>query len=73
MSSCRGLELKVNKMSDFVDFVYQDLLYGLDELTAFRPQTIEDLYDAYVFLDILFCEFGQLLHFVNSATSMNED
>ena len=60
-------------MSDLVDFVYQDLLYGLNELTAFQPQTIEDLYDAYFLLDILFREFGRLLHFVENAMSSNED
>ena len=60
-------------MSDLVDFVYQDLLYGLKELTAFQPQTIEDLYDAYFLLDILFREFGRLLHFVENAMSSNED
>ena len=43
-------------MSDLVDFVYQDLLYGLNELTAFQPQTIEDLYEAYFLLDILFLD-----------------
>ena len=41
-------------MSDLVDFIYQDLLYGLNELTAFQPQTIEDLYDAYFFWTLFF-------------------
>ena len=60
-------------MSDLVDFVYQDLLYGLTELSAFQPQTIEDLYDAYFLLDSLFREFGRLLQFVECALSLNED
>ena len=60
-------------MSDLVDFIYQDLLYGLNELTAFQPQTIQDLYDAYILLDTLFHEFGRLLQFVESATSSHED
>ena len=34
-------------MSDLVNFAYQDLIYGLNELIAFQPQNVEDLYDAY--------------------------
>ena len=60
-------------MSDLVNFIYQDLLYGLRALTAFHPQSIEDLFEAYLLLDTLFCEFGQLLFFVENATSLNED
>ena len=60
-------------MSDLVDFVYQDLLYGLTELTVFQPQTLEDLYDAFVLLEVLFREFGRLLQFVENATSLRED
>lgn len=60
-------------MGDLIDFVFQDLIYGLNDLTAFQPQTIEDLYDAYFFLDTLFREFGRLIHFVENATSLNED
>ena len=61
------------KMSDIVDFAYQDLLYGLNELVSFQPQTIEDLFDAFFLLDTLFREFGRLLNFVDNATSLNED
>ena len=60
-------------MSDLVDFVYQDLVYGLNELIAFQPQTIEDLHDAYMLLDTLFREYGRLMHFVETALSLNED
>ena len=60
-------------MSDIVDFAYQDLLYGLNELVSFQPQTIEDLFDAFFLLDTLFREFGRLLNFVDNATSLNED
>ena len=56
-----------------MDFVYQDLLYGLTELTVFQPQTLEDLYDAFVLLEVLFREFGRLLQFVENATSLRED
>ena len=38
-----------------------------------QPQTIQDLYDAYILLDTLFHEFGRLLQFVESATSLHED
>ena len=60
-------------MSDLANFAYQDLLYGLNELVSFQPQTIEDLFDAFFLLDTLFREFGRLLNFVDNATSLNED
>ena len=60
-------------MSDIVDFAYQDLLYGLNELVDFQPQTVEELYDAYFLLDTLFREFGRILDFVETAISLNED
>ena len=41
---CFAITLKIHKMSSLVEFVYQDLLCGLNELTSFQPQTLEDLY-----------------------------
>ena len=60
-------------MSDLANFAYQDLLYGLNELVDFQPQTVEELYDAYFLLDTLFREFGRILDFVETAISLNED
>ena len=56
-----------------MQFAFNDLLTKFDVFSMAMPRTLQDLSDSFYELEIILKDFCELVHFVNSALTFNED